>query len=124
MHRGSMEPVLADSVSLLYFIQEHGVRGAVKIGTTFGRQGLSARAAVTPRLRGAQTGNPRLLRVVRVYVGAFWLERSVHDRFRRQGLWLRGEWFKPAALHSPLPRELRIVWCDERGPRRIKGLTE
>jgi hypothetical protein len=72
----------AESGGLVYFVSDGT---AVKIGHTTGK--------VTDRVKQLQTGNPRLITVVRTIPGDQSLERSYHERFAERLVRQNSEWF-------------------------------
>ena len=71
----------------VYFIQEGGCEGHVKIGYTLG--------SPLERLRSFRTGNPRPLALLVAIPGARSLEVALHARFA--DLRIAGEWFRADA---------------------------
>jgi hypothetical protein len=67
---------------LVYFVSDGT---AIKIGHTTGK--------VTERISALQTGNPRLITVVRTIPGTQELERSYHERFAARLVRPNSEWF-------------------------------
>ncbi len=74
----------------VYFIQEGGPGGPIKIGHT------SRRCA--ERHTALQTGNPRRLEILAEAGGTQEDESTLHRYFAEHGAWLRGEWFAPVRL--------------------------
>ncbi len=98
-------------VDVIYFLQEAGRPGYVKVGTTT-LNGLKR------CIGSVQRGNPRPLRLRRLlsvpYGYGRFAEQKLHHRFR--DLRVRGEWFRAEVLLEPargrgfrklaIPREL------------------
>lgn len=75
-HRGSV-----------YFIQEGGHGGPIKIGHTSRK--------CEERKIAAQVGNPRRLELLADASGSQDDESTLHRYFSEKGAWIRGEWFAP-----------------------------
>lgn len=73
---------------MIYFISNGN--GEVKIGFTDENQ---PNGGVEYRLSVLQVGNPRPLKILRVVDGGRKTEQWLHDRYRINGYWIRGDWF-------------------------------
>lgn len=77
----------AGGICRVYFFQEDGPDGYIKIGYT-------EQIDVRDRLDHIQTGNARKVNVIGVMPGTRLLERALHDQFASSRC--VGEWFEPA----------------------------
>lgn len=82
-------PRRADPLNVVYFIQAFSGDGPIKIGT-------STIGSMLGRFTTIQVGNPIELRIRRLLVGDWRVERGMHSYFAEQRTRQTGEWFWPS----------------------------
>ena len=76
---------------MIYFIQEDGQDGYIKIGFVEDLEVRFDVNCVATRIGCLQVGNARKLKILAVMKGTLYQEKMVQERFQK----VRGEWFYP-----------------------------